>query len=83
MDLEIPDEQYMAHGLREAARHYDLMPPDEYKALMLSLLVGYVMELERRLIAVERRLGAEGAAEQKSSHRPDIINTDLEPDTTK
>jgi hypothetical protein len=59
MDLDIPEERIWTRNIRDAARHYDVLPPDEYKGLMLSILGGAVMDLEERLIAVERRLGPE------------------------
>jgi hypothetical protein len=54
-------------NIRDAARHYDVLPPDEDKGLMLSILGGAVMDLEERLLAAEQRLATFGSDDPEAS----------------
>ena len=54
--MDIPEERWMAHGIRRVMRNYDIVTAAQYTGLMLSQFGGDIVDLERRLIAVERRL---------------------------
>ena len=51
-------------------RRYDLMSSvEEFHRAMVPVLMRAVCELEERLIAVERRLGSEGAGADDAQQR--------------
>jgi hypothetical protein len=54
--LEFPDSRPMSKAVQEAARHYTELPPDEYRAVMMSLYGGAIIEFEERFEKLESRV---------------------------
>jgi hypothetical protein len=55
MNADIPDEMYLARNVRQIARHWDTMSKDEYRKTVVAVIAGNVMELEGRLLVVEKK----------------------------
>jgi hypothetical protein len=57
MNLDIPDELYLSRNIQTMAARAKVadVPTEEAVAAMVAILAGNVMELEQRLLAVERR----------------------------